>query len=129
MLDARLQNSLGAGPPKWEPGSCIGMYLGHLPFHAGSIALVRNTTTGRASPQYHVVSDDYFSTVPYIEAGTIPPNWENLVKHSSEMATDQDVYLEDSWLKGKSNEGASDQLSDPFAILTYHHKFQKTNTS
>ena len=91
MLYARLQNSLGAGPPKWEPRSRIGLYLGHLPFHAGSVALVWNPTTGRVSPQYHVVFYDDFSTVPYMEAGTIPPNWENLVKHSSEMATSQDL--------------------------------------
>jgi len=50
VLDARLQNAGGAGPPKWEPRSRIGIYLGHSPFHAGSVALVWNPTTGRVSP-------------------------------------------------------------------------------
>ena len=50
VLDSRLQNSGGAGPPKWEPRSRIGVYLGHSPFHAGSVALAWNPTTGRVSP-------------------------------------------------------------------------------
>ena len=88
VIDSRLQNSGGAGPPKWEPRSRIGVYLRHLPFHAGSFALLWNPTTGHGSPQYQVVFDEEFNTVPYMEAGTIPPKWENLVKHSSEMSTD-----------------------------------------
>ena len=79
MLDARLQSSEGAGPPKWEPRSRIGVYLGHSPFHVGSVGLVWNSTTGRVITQYHVVFDDDFSTVPYMESGTLPPNWEDLV--------------------------------------------------
>ena len=64
VLDARLQSSGGAGPPKWEPRSRIGVYLGHSPYHAGSVALVWNPTTGRVSPQFHVVFDNHFSTFP-----------------------------------------------------------------
>ena len=128
VLDARLQSAGGAGPPKWEPRSRIGVYLGHSPFHAGSVALVWNSTTGRVSPQYHVVFDDDFSTVPYMEAGTLPPNWEDLVKYSSEMATTTDVDLADTWLNGQSTAGATDQLSDPFGILTGHTKRPRTDT-
>ena len=87
VLDARLQNSGGAGPPKWEPRSLIGVYLGHSPFHASNVALVWNLTTGRVSPQYHVVFDDDFTTATYMEAGTLPPNWQELIEHSSEMST------------------------------------------
>ena len=64
-----------------------------------------------------------------MEAVTILTNLENLVKHSSEMATSHDVDLADTWLWGQSNKGVSDPLSDPFAIVTEHHKRQKTNTS
>ena len=46
VLDSRAQSAGGPGPPKWEPRSCIGVYLGHSPFHAGSVALVFNPTTG-----------------------------------------------------------------------------------
>ena len=66
LLDARLQNSGGAGLPKWEPRSRIGVYLGHSPFHSDNAALVWNPTTGGVSPQYHVVFDDNFTTVPFM---------------------------------------------------------------
>ena len=74
-IDVRLQSSGRAGLPKWEPRSRIGVYLVHLPFHAGRMALVLNDTTRQVSPHYHVCFDDYCTTVPYIEAGTIPQNW------------------------------------------------------
>ena len=45
------------------------------------------------------------------------------------MATSQDVYLADTLLQGQSNKGASDPLSDLFAIVTDNHKRQKMNTS
>ena len=69
-----------------------------------------NPTTGRVNPQYHVVFDNDFTTVPYMEAGTLPPNWEDLVKYSSEMATTTNVDLDDTWLNGQSAAGATDQL-------------------
>jgi hypothetical protein len=75
ILDSRLHNAGSVGPPKWEPRSNICVHLGHSPFHAGSVALVCNPSTGHVSPQYHVVFDDDFTTVPDMEAGTIPPNW------------------------------------------------------
>ena len=48
------------GPSKWEQRARIGIYLGHSPFHAGSVALVLNPRTGLVSPQFHVVFDDNF---------------------------------------------------------------------
>ena len=54
-----------------------------------------------------------------MEAGTLPPNWENLVEHSCETATAKDIELADTWLSAVANEGADKyQLSDPFAIVT-----------
>ena len=53
-----------------------------------------------------------------METGTIPPNWENLFKYSSEMATAQDIDLADTCLQGKCNKRASDQISGPFVIVT-----------
>eukprot|EP00956_Cyclotella_meneghiniana_P020522 scaffold36341_cov43-Cyclotella_meneghiniana.AAC.8 len=37
VLDARSQNEGAMGPPKWDPKARIGIYLGHSPFHAGSV--------------------------------------------------------------------------------------------
>ena len=74
ILDARLQDAGGAGPPKWDPRSRLGIYLGHSPSHAGNVALVLNPRTGLVSPQFHVVVDDDFSTVPNLRTGSMPAN-------------------------------------------------------
>ena len=71
VLDARLQSAGGAGPPKWDARSRLGIYVGHSPLHAGSVALVLNPKTGLVSPQYHVVFDDDFSTVPSLRSGVV----------------------------------------------------------
>ena len=128
VLDARLQSDGGLGLPKWKPRSIIGVYLGHSTLHAGSVALVCNPTTVRVSPQYHIVFNDDFSTMPSMTSGTLPPNLEYLVKYSSEMATTKDVNLEDTWFNGQFAEVATDQLSDPFAIVTDHTKRPRKNT-
>ena len=51
VLDASLQNSEGAGQKTLGPRSRIRVYLGHLPFHAGRVALVWNLNTGCVSPK------------------------------------------------------------------------------
>lgn len=129
VLDHRLQSAGGAGPPKWEPRSRIGVYLGHSPFHAGSVALVFNPRTGHVSPQYHVVFDDDFTTVPFMEKGERPPNWVDLCRQNAESSTDESVDLALEWLSGMtdvdgkdSNVGEASQamgskLTDPFAVV------------
>ena len=74
VLDAHNQSGF-TGTPKWEPRSQVGVYLGHSPAHAGNVALVLNLQTGHISPQYHLVFDDDFSTVPYLDSSEEPPNW------------------------------------------------------
>ena len=62
-----------------------------------------------------------------MEAGTLPPNWEDLVEHSCETATAKDIELADSWISAVADVGAyKDQLSDPFAIVNDPTKRQKT---
>ncbi len=125
MLDSRSQSAGGPSPPKWEPRSGIGVYLGHSPFHAGSVALVFNPKTGQVLPQYHVVFDDTFSTVPYMDSGTVPPHWEDLLKHSSEKAIDEDFSLAEDWMDSIEkmpgnllNETAGSRITDPYAVVT-----------
>ena len=64
---------------KWETRSSTGVYLGNSPFHAGPVALILNIRTRHIFPQYHVVSNDTFSTVEHMRKGIIPVNWKNLV--------------------------------------------------
>ena len=60
-----------------------------------------------------------------MEAGTVPPHWGDLVEYSSEKSTTNDVNLADTWLSGNPVMGEKDQLSDPFTVVTDHHKSLK----
>ncbi len=126
VLD-HLLHSAGGSIPTWEPRSRCGVYLRHSPMHAGSVALVFNLATGRVSPAYHVVFDDTFFTVPYMRAASLPPNWEELVKNSSEIATNEEVDLAESWSNDIEHGNfkspvptagpSSSKITDPFAIV------------
>ncbi len=72
--------------------------MGHSPSHAGSVALVLNPCTGHVSPQFHVVLDDFFSTVSYMEKSQVPPNWADLVENLREKVTEEDYNLAKVWL-------------------------------
>ncbi len=97
MLDSRLQSGIG-GAPKWEPRSHLGIYVGHSPAHAGLVAMALNPRTGHVSPQYHVVFDDLFTTVSFMQKSEVPPNWADLVKKSREKVTDEHYDLAKTWL-------------------------------
>ena len=88
------------------------------------MALVCNPTTGQVSPQYHVVFDKDFATVPYMEVGTLLPNWQELIENSSEMATTEDVSKENTWLSDQKIMDTTDELTGPFAIVPDQHKRQ-----
>ena len=64
-MDARLQSD-PTGVPKWQPCVRVRIYLGRSPAHASNVALVLNPKTGLVSPQFHVVFDDDFTTVPHL---------------------------------------------------------------
>lgn len=61
VLDPALQN--GSKLPKFKARSRQGKFLGYSLEHASSVGLILNRQTGRISPQFHVVYDDYFQTV------------------------------------------------------------------
>ena len=53
------------------------MYVGRSPFHARSVAMVLNITTGRVSPQFHVQFDPGFHTIKPSFGGTSPKvSWQ-----------------------------------------------------
>ncbi|KAL7505265.1 LOW QUALITY PROTEIN: hypothetical protein ACHAXN_002766, partial [Cyclotella atomus] len=91
ILDSRVQSN-PKGLPKWEPRARLGIYLGHSPAHAGNVALVMNPKTCLVSPQFYVVFDDTFSTVPH-----------------SELPTDEDYDLTRTRFEG--TEDPADDLS------------------
>jgi hypothetical protein len=125
-LDSRLRNVGSIGPPKWEPRSNIRVYLGHSLFHAGGVALVYNLSTGHISPQYHIVFDNDFTTVPCMEAGIFSPHWSDLVHYCSKLASKHALNLAQAWLGSTGQDNTDLQIMDnpvidPFAILTDHH--------
>ncbi|KAL7462348.1 hypothetical protein ACHAXS_002729, partial [Conticribra weissflogii] len=75
QLNINLDGKTPEGVPKWEPQARLGIYVGRSPSHAGNVALVLNPNTGLISPQFHVVFDDDFTTVPYLRKQEVPPNW------------------------------------------------------
>ena len=60
-----------------------------------------------------------------MEASTLPPNWQELIKHSPEKATTEDVFKADTWLSDQQIVDATDQLTDPFAIVPDQRKKQR----
>eukprot|EP00957_Ditylum_brightwellii_P203038 15332964-Ditylum_brightwellii.AAC.1 len=87
VLDGKLQSQTG-GVPKWEPCAQVGINRGNLSAHACNVHLILNPRTGHMSPQYCVVFDNTFSTIPYLQDGTVPPFWSELVETSTERATE-----------------------------------------
>ena len=96
VLDEKLQSTNII--PKWDPRSQLHIYLGRSPCHAGPVALVLNPNTFHVSPQYHIVFDDDFSTVPFLASEDVLPNWAELVR-VSERVTAERCDLAELWCK------------------------------
>lgn len=62
VLDPSLQD--GKSIPKWNSRSRQGMFVGFSNEHSSLVPLVLNLQTGYISPQFHVIFDDAFHTVP-----------------------------------------------------------------
>ena len=60
------------------------------------------------SPQFHVVFDDYFTTVLHLRKGTVPKNWELLVQNSRERSTDEFYDLTKTWFQATQDKTAED---------------------
>ena len=56
------------------------------PHHSSSsfVTLVLNLQTGHVMHQYHVMFDDTFSAVEYLQSGKAPNFWDELVQHNTE---------------------------------------------
>ncbi len=68
----------------------MGIYVGHSPSHAANVSLILNPRTGHISPQFHIVYDDVFTTVPYLCTAAVPLHWAALVNASATV----DFYTE-----------------------------------
>ena len=95
VLEPTLQD--GKKLPKWNPRSRRGQNLGISVDHSSTINRILNLKTGHISPQYHVVYDNLFTTVPNAESGGLfntdefdQATWERLVQSSLERYADPD---------------------------------------
>ena len=61
-----------------------GIYLGVSKEHSSTVHLVLNPSTGKVSPQYHVVFDDHFATVASNGQFDIDV-WHSLVSSNQEL--------------------------------------------
>jgi hypothetical protein len=98
VLDSAMQD--GKKLPRWTPRSRRAVHLGTSKKHSSNVPLVLNLDTLAISPQYHVVFDDWFSTV---EAGPdlAPPEWEDLFngsRYQYPFEPHEAPILDDSWL-------------------------------
>jgi hypothetical protein len=108
VLDPALQD--GKKIPKWSPQAQQGMYMGVSTQHSSLIGMILNLSTGHVSPQYHVVHDDLFTTVPSANTKSVDTNmsktvWQSLMEYGHERMYDDDdengatlQELDDEWL-------------------------------
>jgi hypothetical protein len=105
VLDPKLQD--GDKIPKWNPRSRRALYLGLSPHHAVTVPLVLNLQTGHISPQFHVIFDDLFATVPSGEEedskdmSAQEEIWENLLvddRFFVQFDENDPAELEEEWL-------------------------------
>ena len=73
ILNTRLQN--GFKISRFDPKAYQGIFTGNSPIHASTVGMILNPRTYRLSPQYHIIYDDYFETVPH-DTENPPPNWK-----------------------------------------------------
>ncbi len=50
------------------------IYVEHLPSHPSNVGSILKPPMGHNLPQFHVVYDDDFTTVPYLRRATVPPD-------------------------------------------------------
>ena len=83
----------------------LGAYVGRSPIHAGNVSLILNRSTGHVTPQFHVVFDKTFSTVPSLKNGSVPASWKFVCENNRELATYKYFNLADLWSKSERESG------------------------
>ncbi len=89
VLDPILQD--GNKIPKWNSRACQGMFVGFSANHSSLVPLILNISTGKITPQYHVVFDDKFQTVVSLPTGTtVRDEWLNILAFGNDCFLDID---------------------------------------
>ena len=96
------------------------MFVGFSQVHSSLVPLVLNVTTGKISPQYHVVFNDKFATVNSLPTeDSLKNQWARIFKLGGEFYLDIEYNddgniktsdwprLNDEWLNPNSQQGKS----------------------
>ena len=77
-LESQLQD--GHKLPKWKPWSYQAIFVGFSPHLLSLLCLVLNTRTGKSSPQFHVVFDNWITSVASVggDEAFNPSQWQLL---------------------------------------------------
>jgi transposase InsO family protein len=104
VLDPALQD--GKKTPKWDSRARQGIFVGFSEEHSSLAPLVFNPKTQHVSPQYHVIFDDKFTTVPSLySVDQRNETWSELFKQEksevfidAQELTSTRSLLQDQWL-------------------------------
>lgn len=90
VLDPKLQD--GGKIPKWDTRTRRGMFVGFSAHHSSLVPLVLNITTGKITPQFHVVFDEHFQTVSSLPSGdTLRDEWSKILTFERDCFLDVDT--------------------------------------
>ncbi len=128
VLDPILQD--GNKLPKWDDRARRGMFVGFSPSHSSLVPLILNITTGKITPQFHVIFDDNFQTVQSLPKGTtLRDEWLNILAfgpdyfidngsdmdlHNEPTKTTQRHLLPRDFLEWLDQESATSSSTPPF---------------
>jgi hypothetical protein len=69
----------GKSIPRWNPRSCIRLYLGPSLLHACNVHLILSLTIGLVSPQFHCCFNNFFETCKYgVFVMGVSSTWQHL---------------------------------------------------
>ena len=66
--------------------------------HSSTVSLILNLNTGSTTPQYHLVHDDWLSTVTNTSSSTLPESmWNNIIPSGHEQEVIEISEAHDTW--------------------------------
>ncbi|KAI2511448.1 hypothetical protein MHU86_2884 [Fragilaria crotonensis] len=119
VLDKMISD--GKKLPRWTPRSTRTINMGFSPKHAITVPIVLNPQTGYITPQFHVVFDDWFATVP-ASVDDLPnfnaDSWKRMFRDSTYQYILDDEDQERLIVETENFEREQDVLSQQQRIAT-----------
>ena len=106
--------------------------MGYSTVHSSDVPLVLNLHTGHISPQYHVVFDDSFSTVPSLAPDDDPPTFWSAIGFSTDLHRDVVSRIpldEDSPVRYDAEYMTPSELEERARLDTHDARIRSTYTS